>query len=226
MSGKTLRKLRNFLRRTSADNFAAALASFGTQIDDPIRALDHLEIVLDHDERVTGVAQFHQHLQQFFDIGEMQAGRRFVQNVNGATGRLLRQFGREFHPLRFAAGKRRAGLAELQISEPTSSNAFSLSETAGTLRKKRAASSTVMFEHVGDIFAFVGNLECLAIITLAVADLALDINVRQKMHLDFDQAAAFAIFAAPAFDIETEAARHRNRGRAPRAVAQTVRESE
>ena len=61
-----------------------------------------------------------------------------------------------------------------------------------------------MFEHVGNVFAFVSDLERFAIVTLSVADFAFDINVRQKMHLDFDQPAAFAIFAASAFDIETE----------------------
>src|SRR5437870_13507443 len=36
---------------------------------------------------------------------------------------------------------------------------------------------------------------------------ALDINVRQEVHFDFDQPAALAVFAATAFDIETETPR-------------------
>src|SRR5262249_12209639 len=41
----------------------------------------------------------------------------------------------------------------------------------------------------------------------AAANFALHINVRQKVHLDLDQAAAFAILAAAAFHIETESSR-------------------
>ena len=48
----------------------------------------------------------------------MQSGSRLVENVEGAPGRLLGQLGRQFHTLRFAAGKRRAGLAELEITQP------------------------------------------------------------------------------------------------------------
>src|SRR5438552_1110377 len=36
---------------------------------------------------------------------------------------------------------------------------------------------------------------------------ALDINVRQKVHFDFDQPAALAVFAATTFDIEAETPR-------------------
>src|SRR5207247_4218521 len=59
-------------------------------------------------------------------------------------------------------------------------------------------------ENVGDVLAFVSDLQRLAVIAFAVAHFAFDVNVRQKVHLDFNQSAAFAIFAAAAFDIETE----------------------
>ena len=39
-----------------------------------------------------------------------------------------------------------------------------------------------------------------------MADFALNVNIGQEMHLDFDKAATFAIFASAAFDIETETA--------------------
>ena len=40
-----------------------------------------------------------------------------------------------------------------------------------------------------------------------MAHFAFDVNVRQKVHLDFDQSTAFTIFAAATFDIEAETPR-------------------
>jgi len=44
-------------------------------------------------------------LQQLFDVGEVQSGRRFIENVNCAAGRFLCVLGRLFDALRFAAGE-------------------------------------------------------------------------------------------------------------------------
>ena len=50
------------------------------------------------------------------------------------------------------------------------------------------------------------NLQGLAVVARAAADLALHIDIRQELHLDFDEALPFAVFAAAAADIEAEAA--------------------
>ena len=70
----------NLLRRSHGDHFAALIASFRAEIDDPIRALDHFQIVLDHNERVTGIDQSLENLQQPRDVIEMQTGRRLVED--------------------------------------------------------------------------------------------------------------------------------------------------
>src|SRR5437868_1836863 len=44
------RRARDLLRRTDGDNGAAAVAPFGSEIDHPVRGLDHVEIVFDHDD--------------------------------------------------------------------------------------------------------------------------------------------------------------------------------
>src|SRR5205085_9171862 len=72
-------QLCDFFRRSRTDNLAPTLAPFRPEIDDPIRAFDHLEIMLDHDQRVPGIAELHQDLEQFLDVGEMQSGRRLVE---------------------------------------------------------------------------------------------------------------------------------------------------
>src|SRR5262245_42641529 len=56
------------------------------------------------------------------------------------------------------------------------------------------------------MLAFVSDLESLTAVAFASANVAFDINIGQEVHLDFNQAAALAILATTAFDIETEPA--------------------
>src|SRR6202030_1374427 len=62
-------------------------------------------------------------------------------------------------------------------------------------------------EHVGDRFPLEQHVERFAIVALALADVAGDVDVRQKVHLDLDDAVALAGLAAAALDVEREAAR-------------------
>ena len=108
--------------------------------------------------------------------------------------------------MRCSAGKRRSGLAELQITKPDVEQRIQFVRDARHVSKKSRGLIHGQVENVCDIFTFVGDLQRLAIVAPAVANLALDINVRQKMHLDLDQAAALAILAPAAFDVEAEPA--------------------
>ena len=57
-------------------------------------------------------------------------------------------------------------------------------------------------QHFGDIFALVADFKSLAIIALALANIAGNVNIGQEMHLDFQKAIAGAGFAASAANIE------------------------
>ena len=61
-------------------------------------------------------------------------------------------------------------------------------------------------EHVGDRLALEADVQRLAVVALAVALLARDVDVRQEVHLDLDLAVAAADLAAAALDVEREAA--------------------
>src|ERR1700677_1509153 len=61
-------------------------------------------------------------------------------------------------------------------------------------------------EDLGDALAFVLDFERVAIVALAAADFAGDVNVRQEVHLDADNAVALACLAAAALDVEGKAA--------------------
>jgi hypothetical protein len=50
-------RLSQFVPAFRGDDFAAFIAGFRSEIDDPIGALNHFEIVLDHDERMPAIDQ-------------------------------------------------------------------------------------------------------------------------------------------------------------------------
>jgi len=62
-------------------------------------------------------------------------------------------------------------------------------------------------QDVRDGPALVVDLERLAPVALALADLARDVDVRQELHLDLDDPVALAVLAAAALHVEAEAAR-------------------
>ena len=74
--------------------------------------------MLDDNESIVCVTQFDQHLQEFVDVGKMQSGRRFIEQIDCAPRGAPGEFRSEFEPLRLSAGKRCGGLAEPQVSEP------------------------------------------------------------------------------------------------------------
>ncbi len=81
-----------------------------------------------------------------------------------------------------------------------------MSRTRGTALKKSSAFLDRHVEHVGDRLALERDVERLAVVALALADVAGDVDVRQEVHLDLDDAVALAGLAAAALDVEREAA--------------------
>src|SRR6516162_10510771 len=78
---KTVRNARNGFGRTLGDNTPAALAPFGTEVNEPIGGFDYVEIVFDDQQGVAGGAELEEHFEQFGDVVKMEAGGRFVQDV-------------------------------------------------------------------------------------------------------------------------------------------------
>ncbi len=77
--------LRHLLRRALGHDDAAALAAFGPEVDDPVGALDDVEVVLDDEH---GVARVHQaaaaRASSLRDVLEVQARGGLVEHVEGA----------------------------------------------------------------------------------------------------------------------------------------------
>jgi len=75
--------LRDRLRRSRRDDFPAGVAAFRPKIDDVVGCLDHIQVMLNQEHRVSGVDEPVQGLEQPFHVGQVQAGRRLVENING-----------------------------------------------------------------------------------------------------------------------------------------------
>ena len=76
----------NVLRRPHRDHLSTPTAAFRPQVDNPISRLDHVQIVLDDDDGIAAIPQLVQHCQKLFDVVEMQASGRFVQNIQRLAG--------------------------------------------------------------------------------------------------------------------------------------------
>ena len=170
--------------------------------------------MLDDSYRIPCVDQFVQHFQQFGDIVKMQARSRFIQNIECAAGRALRQFLGQLDALRFATRKRGGLLPDLDISQTDAlqSQHFITHHRHGL--KKFGGFVDRHVQHIGNTFVFEAHFKRFAVIALAVATVTLDIDIRKKVHFDFNDPVALAGFAAPAFHVE---------GKPPRTVTARFR---
>ena len=66
-------------RRASCDDFAAPIAGFRAEVNHPIGALDHVEVVLDNNDGMAGVHKALENFQQHANVVEVQAGSGFVE---------------------------------------------------------------------------------------------------------------------------------------------------
>ena len=91
LAGERLRICRDFFGRALGNDPATAIAAFGTEVDDPVRALDHIEVVLDNHDGVTAIRQPLEDVDMLRDIGEMQTSRRLVKDVDRLARRPARE---------------------------------------------------------------------------------------------------------------------------------------
>ena len=138
---------------------------------------------------------------------EMQAGGRFVEDIDGPAGGPLGQLLGQLDPLGFAAGKGGGRLTELDVAQADIVEGLELVLDPRDVFQELQRLGDGHVEDIGNALPLVVHFEGLPVVARALADLALDIDIRQKVHLDLDDAVAGAGFAAPALDVEGEAAR-------------------
>ena len=138
LAGEGGRVFGHLLRRAGRDDQAAAGTALGAEVDDIIGPFDDIEVVLDDDDGVAGIDELVQHLDQPVHVGDVQAGRWLVENIDGLSGVPPGQLVRELDPLRLAARKGRRGLAKLDIPEPDLLQGLQLAGDLGLVGKEHA----------------------------------------------------------------------------------------
>src|SRR3954462_3178371 len=107
----------HLLRSAHGDYAAPLFAAFGTKVNDDVRSLDNVQVVLDDDQRMPRLEQLPEGRQQLRNVVEMQAGGRLVQYVQEPLAAMRRQVRGDLDPLRRSSRERRGRLAEAQVSE-------------------------------------------------------------------------------------------------------------
>ena len=103
-------------RRPAVEDPSAVLAGLRTDIDDPVGAPDDVEIVLDDEDRVATLLQAIERVEQRLAVGGMQAGRRFVEDVDDAE-QVRADLRGQPQALRLARRHRRGIAIERQVAE-------------------------------------------------------------------------------------------------------------
>src|SRR5437762_10499410 len=137
---------------------------------------------------------------------EVQSGGRLVEDVKRAAGIALGELERQLDALRLAAGERGRRLAEAYVAEPDIAQRLQPARNRRYRGKEFCRLGGRQLEHLVDVAPLVADLERFAVVALAVAHVARDVDIGEEVHLDLRHAIALARFTAPALDVEREAA--------------------
>ena len=73
------------LRSSGIDKLAAHVAAFGAEVDDVIRDLNDVEIVLDDDDGIPRVDEAVKDVYEPVHVGDVQSGCRLVEHIHGTA---------------------------------------------------------------------------------------------------------------------------------------------
>ena len=178
MPGVRPTALSDGLRRARHNHFATAGAAFGPDVNDPVSCFDHVQIVLDDQHGVAGFDKVLQNVQQQLNVGKMQTGGRFVQQVQCLSRAAFNQFPCQLDSLGLATRKRWRRLADLQIIQTNAVQGFQFVQDNGNILEKLHRLLDVHIQDVGDRLAIEFHLQCFAIEPLAFANGTGDPNIR------------------------------------------------
>ena len=207
---------RDLLGRALGDEAAAAVAPLGTEINDPIGLGNQVQVMFDDDDGMTSVHQALQHFDQPLHVRHVQADGRFLKNEKVSAWAAIEevwffepgeQVRNELDALSFAAAKRRAGLAQLQVTQTGIAKRLQRALDFWQTAKELERFFHGHFEHLRDVAAVILDFERLAIETTAATSFATHKRGRQEIHLQLDVAGAFTFRATALRAVEREPAR-------------------
>ena len=202
--------MRDILRHALCNNRSASLAALGAQIDYPVSSLDDIEVVLDDDHSVAGVAEPHEDAEEQPDVLKVESCGRLIEYVERPSGAGPRKLGRELDALRLASREGCCRLPELDIGHADVAEGLQLFLGARNRGEELQRLLHGHVEDLADVLPLVFNLQGFPVVALSVADLAWDVDIGKEVHLDLYNAVALAGLAASALHVE---------GEPPRAVA-------
>ena len=123
----------NLLRRAEEDDVAAALAGARADVQDAVRFQHDLGIVLNHDQRVTRIAQLLHHGDDPLHVARMQADGGLVEHEQRVDQRGTQRSG-QVDPLHFTTGQRARLSVECEIAQ---ANIGQVAETTADLTQQQ-----------------------------------------------------------------------------------------
>ncbi len=172
----------------------------------PVGVADHVQVVLDDDDRVAQIGEAVQHFEQLAHVVEVQAGGGLVEQVERAAGLALGEFARQLHALRLAAGERGGALAQVDVAQAHIDQGLQLLAHLRHVGQHGERVFDGEVEDVGDGVAVELYGQRFLVVAASVADFALHVDVGHEVHLDAALAVALAGLAAASGDVEAEAA--------------------
>ena len=137
----------------------------------------------------------------------MQSRRRFVEQINRASGARPREFSGEFHALGFAAGHRRCRLPECHVPEADIGERLQNYADFRDVFEQFQRLHDPHRQHVGNRFIVKLHRQRFGVIAAAMARVALDPDIGQEVHFDLLLAHPFAGIAAAALLVEAKSPR-------------------
>ena len=152
------------------DDFAAAFAGAGADVDHPVGAAYRVLVVFDDDQRVAEIAQVVQGFDEAFVVTLVQADGRLVEHEHG-IGLGPADLAGQLQTLGFAAGQGRNRLAELEIIQADFNERLKITHDFLVLFEELNRFSDRHVEHFGDVglFAVTRQLDLEDLIAVAGA---------------------------------------------------------
>ena len=209
----------HFFGRAHAHHMATTLAAFRPQVDQPVGGADHVQVVLDHHQRMPGVQQLAQGAHQLGNVVKVQAGGRLIQHEQRAAPRrglaagaaAFRGLGQEtgqLEALRLAARQRGHGLAQLHVFQAHIHNRLQHADHVTVGAEQVGGFADRQVQHIGHVqfaaLALDSDFQNLGAVALAIAVRAAQVDVAQELHLDVLKTRAAAGGAAAVAAIEAE----------------------
>src|ERR1700733_954709 len=197
----------NLLRGAVGDDAAAPFPALRARVEDVVGVADDVEIVFDDDDGVAEVGEVVKDFEEFADVVEVEAGGGLVEEVEGAAGLAFGKLASKLHALRFAAGQRGSGLAEMDVAEAHVDQSLEFLVDGWDVFEDGDGVGDWQIEEVSDGVAVEFDRERLLIVTAAITYFAEDVNVGKEVHLDATLSFSLAGLAPASLDVEGEAAR-------------------